>query len=91
MGMVTFVLVAAGFGEETLFRGFLFQRLERLVGTTVTSKTVIVLLASAWFAAAHYPDQGWPGVEQAVVTGLVFGAIFACTGRIWMVIFAHTL
>jgi hypothetical protein len=30
-----------------------------------------------------------PGVEQAMVTGLVFGTIFSITGRIWMVMCAH--
>jgi membrane protease YdiL (CAAX protease family) len=30
-----------------------------------------------------------PGVEQAAVTGIVFGTIFARTGRIWMPMVAH--
>ena len=29
------------------------------------------------------------GVEQATIVGLVFGTIFAVTGRIWMLIVAH--
>ena len=37
----------------------------------------------------HYADQGLAGVQLAVMTGLVFGTIFAVTGRIWMVMFAH--
>jgi hypothetical protein len=41
------------------------------------------------FAAAHYADQGLAGVEQAAIAGLVFGAIFAVTGRIFFLIFAH--
>jgi membrane protease YdiL (CAAX protease family) len=48
-----------------------------------------VLLTSTLFAAAHYPDQGLPGVQQAAVVGLVFGTIFAVTGRIWMLVVAH--
>src|SRR2546426_913750 len=55
----------------------------------VRPKRGIVLLTAAWFALAHYPEQGLPGVEQALVTGLVFGAIFAVTGRIWIPMFAH--
>jgi membrane protease YdiL (CAAX protease family) len=27
--------------------------------------------------------------EQAAITGIVFGTIFALTGRIWMIMFAH--
>jgi membrane protease YdiL (CAAX protease family) len=30
-----------------------------------------------------------PGVEQATIVGLVFGTIFAITGRIWMLMVAH--
>jgi membrane protease YdiL (CAAX protease family) len=52
-------------------------------------KALIVLITSAWFAAVHYPDQGVPGVEQAAVTGIVFGTIFARTGRIWVPMVAH--
>ena len=28
-------------------------------------------------------------MQQATIVGLVFGTIFAITGRIWMLIFAH--
>src|SRR5207253_3248983 len=87
--MVFYVFVTAGFSEETLFRGFLFERLGKLLGSSLTMKALIVLMTSAWFAAAHYRDQGVPGVEQAAVTGIVFGAIFGRTGRIWMPMVAH--
>ena len=33
--------------------------------------------------------QGLTGAEQATIVGLVFGTIFAVTGRIWMLMFAH--
>jgi membrane protease YdiL (CAAX protease family) len=39
--------------------------------------------------AAHDSLQGLPGVEQATIVGLVFGTIFAATGRIWMLMIAH--
>jgi membrane protease YdiL (CAAX protease family) len=50
---------------------------------------LIVLLTSVWFGLLHYPVQGLAGVEQAMIVGLVFGTIFAITGRIWMLMFAH--
>jgi CAAX protease family protein len=83
------LIVVAGFGEETVFRGFMFERLGKLFGTSVAAKISIVLLTSGLFGLAHYPDQGLAGAEQATITGLVFGTIFAFTGRIWMPIFAH--
>src|SRR6478672_1423498 len=88
-GVVFTMIVGAGFGEETVFRGFLFERLGKLFGTGASAKVLIVLLTSAVFALGHYANLGLPGVEQAMITGLVFGAIFAVTGRIWMVMCAH--
>jgi len=81
--------VGAGFGEETVFRGYLFERLGKLFGSDAVARTAIVLLTAGLFGLAHYRDQGIPGVEQAVITGLVFGVIFAATGRLWTLIFAH--
>ena len=49
----------------------------------------IVLVTAALFASLHYPDQGWPGVEQAAVTGLVFGGIYAVAGQLFMLMVAH--
>jgi len=83
------MIVGAGFGEETVFRGYLFERLGKLLGPGGRAKTLIVPLTSGLFALAHYSLQGVAGVEQALITGLVFGTIFAVTGRIWMLICAH--
>ena len=85
-----FALIAgAGFGEETVFRGFLFERFRKLFGSSVSAKTAIVIITSIWFGLAHYSVQGLAGTEQAIITGLTFGAIVAITGRIWMVMIAH--
>jgi membrane protease YdiL (CAAX protease family) len=83
------VTIGAGFGEETVFRGYMFERLGKLFGRDVWAKALIVLLTSAWFGLDHYPVQGLAGVQQATIFGLVFGTIFAVTGQIWMLIFAH--
>src|SRR5512143_918483 len=74
------VIFGAGFGEETIFRGYAFERLGRLLGSSRVARAAIVLLTTALFALAHYPDQGLFGVEQAAFTGLVFGAVYAATG-----------
>jgi membrane protease YdiL (CAAX protease family) len=83
------MIVGAGFGEETLFRGYMFERFGKLFGSGVGAKTSIVLLTSIWFGLGHYAVQGLPGVEQATIVGLVFGTTFAVTGRIWMLMIAH--
>ena len=88
-GMVYAMTVGAGFGEETVFRGFVFERLGKIFGSSARAKALIVLLAAAWFGIVHYPEQGLAGVQQATIVGLIYGTIFAITGRIWMLMFAH--
>lgn len=83
------LIVGAGFGEETIFRGWMFERLGKLFGASASAKAAIVLFTSLLFGSAHYSVQGLAGMEQAIITGLVFGTIFAVTGRIWMLMVAH--
>jgi membrane protease YdiL (CAAX protease family) len=78
-------MLVAGFGEETVFRGWMFERLGKLLG----SKASIVIVTSMLFGLGHYANQGIPGVEQATIVGLVLGTIFAMTGRIFMLMIAH--
>jgi CAAX protease family protein len=88
-GMVAAVIVSAGFAEETVYRGYLFERLGKLLGSGVAAKAAIVAISSALFAAAHFPDQGIAGTQQAAITGLAFGGVFAVTGEIWTLMVAH--
>ena len=87
--MLFMVIVGAGFGEEVLFRGFLFERLGKLFGPRRGTPLAIVLLTAIWFGLEHYSLQGVPGVQQATLFGLVWGAIRARTGSIWMLAVAH--
>lgn len=88
-GMLFAMIVGAGFGEETVFRGYMFERFGKLLGSGVGNKTAIVLLTAAWFGLVHYPEQGLAGAQQATIVGVVFGTIFAVTGRIWPLMCAH--
>jgi len=88
-GMFVLVLFGAGFGEELVFRGFLFERLGKLFGSEFPGKAATVLITSALFGLIHYPGQGLAGVEQAAFTGLAFGTIFAMTGSIFFPMIAH--
>ena len=86
--MALYSLVAS-FNEETVFRGFVFERLGNLLGHNLPAKIATVLVSSTWFAAVHYLEQGFAGVEQAAMTGLAFGTVFAVTRRIWIPMIAH--
>jgi CAAX protease family protein len=81
--------LAAGWGEETIFRGYMFERLGKLLPTGLAAKIAIVLITSVWFGLGHYFNQGLAGTEQATITGLAFGSIFACSGRLFMLMCAH--
>jgi len=81
-------MLNAGFAEETVFRGFLFERLGKLLGSGRGAKAAILLVTSALFALGHR-DQGIAGMEQAAVTGLCFGVLYLASGAIWLPMIAH--
>lgn len=87
--MLYLIVVGAGFGEEVVWRGWMFERLGRLLGTGAAAKAATVVITAFLFGLAHYPEQGVPGVQQATLFGLGFGAVYAATGRLWPLIFAH--
>jgi membrane protease YdiL (CAAX protease family) len=88
-GMLFSLIVGAGFGEETVFRGYMFERLARIFGHSAGAKALAVVVSAGVFGIAHYTVQGVAGVEQAAIVGLVYGTIFAVTGRLWMLMCAH--
>jgi uncharacterized protein len=83
------MIVSAGIGEETVFRGYLFERFGKFFGPGAGAKTLTVMITSIWFGLVHYPEQGLAGAVQAMITGLVFGTIFALTGRLFLPMCAH--
>ena len=88
-GILYSVIVGAGFGEEVLFRGFFFERLGSLFGPGRAAQVGIIAITTTLFALAHYHDQGWSGVEQAAMTGLVFALVFAATRQLWIPMVMH--
>lgn len=84
-------MLVAGFGEETVFRGFLFERLGKIFGSGPWAKALIVVITTTIFAAAHYRSQGIVGVEQAAITGFVLGTTYALVGQVWIPMIAHAV
>jgi uncharacterized protein len=87
--MLYVIVVGAGFGEETIFRGWAFERFGKLLGTAPWARAVAILFTAAWFGHAHYGLQGMPGVQNAFVVGLVFGTVFALSGQLFVLMIAH--
>jgi membrane protease YdiL (CAAX protease family) len=83
------MIFGAGLGEETIWRGFLFERARTLLGTSRLALAVTLVLTSLLFGSAHLLDQGWPGATQATITGFAFGLAYLRLGRIWPVVVAH--
>src|SRR5262249_430738 len=59
-GAIWLMIVVAGFGEETVFRGYLFERLGKLLGSGTWARVVIVLLTAVVVGLGPFSDQ-WLG------------------------------
>lgn len=77
---------ANGFAEELAIWGFLFVRLRSLWGGAVPA-----LLAASTLFASYHLYQGWWAAGAILAEGLVHGAFFALTGRLWPLALAHAL
>ena len=81
------IIFAAGFGEETVFRGWMFERLANFSTQRVGQDTDCVdhLFGLAWNTILSRGSRR----PAATIVGLVFGTIFSITGRLPMLIIAH--
>ena len=79
--------VMSGFLEELLFRGLLFRLSSRIVGTWGA-----MLFTSALFGLAHLGNKGAnlnSSVAIMLEAGVLLGAAYAVTGRLWLPIGLH--
>ena len=86
-GNLTYLLVflalnwtLAAFGEEICWRGFLMQRVARLLGSGNAAWMLSLLLVSALFGWVH-SEQGAAGAVQESLSGFLLGVLFLVTGR----------
>jgi membrane protease YdiL (CAAX protease family) len=82
------ILAAAGnaWAEEVLVVGYLITRLRQLGWQENSS-----LLAAAVLRGSYHLYQGFGGFVGNLIMGLVFGRVWQRTGRLWVLVFAHTL
>lgn len=83
--------MAAGFGEEFLFRGWLQQGLFSLMGSEKNFLWGLagLLIASLLFGLAHPISPLY--VLLATIMGLVFGGVYWLTGNLLAAIVAHAV
>lgn len=81
IAMVATVAIAAPIAEELLFRGVLYDVIERAAGTIGAIAGTTLL-----FGIVHMdPSQGIP----LLVTGAFFGSVRALTGSVWPCVACH--
>ena len=88
---VLYALIGAGFYEEFMFRGFLFQALAMVFGGSRTAWIVACLVQGLLFGLAH-SYQNPLGVAITGTLGMAMGFLVLASGRnLWLVIIAHGL
>ena len=80
MVAAAYAIFGAGFGEEMVFRGFLFERSAKLFGRGTAQNLFTLIFVTALFAVLHF-RQGPGGIVNAALTGLAIGAVYLANGR----------
>lgn len=86
-----FIWISAAFGEELLFRGFLFRQFKIIIPDFKLKNTTLVLLSSLLFSLPHM-YQGTSGMITTFVFGVFFGIVFLSFNKnLWITILSHGL
>src|SRR5215471_968604 len=81
--------VLAAFGEETVYRGYLTNRVADIFGASKNAWIAAAVLITLLFGLAHFP-QGLTGVIENIIDGAILAALYFATGRnLWAPIIAH--
>ncbi|WP_417486593.1 CPBP family intramembrane glutamic endopeptidase [Maricaulis sp.] len=83
---------SAAFGEEIFFRGYLIDRISKLLPNARWASFVAVLIPALIFGIAHAYYQGIRGLIVTGLIGLALGALYLVNKRnLWPNIIAHGL
>lgn len=86
----TFLAIAAGIGEEIIFRGYLIHYLTFWTGVTTNGVIIACIFSSALFAFLH-GYQGVKSMFKIFFLALLFCGIFVYSQSLWLVIIVHAL
>ena len=84
--LLVVAMIANSLSEEFFMRAYLITRLRQLGAHWITAVVVSALL----FASYHI-YQGYSAITPVAVNGLIYGATFALTRRVWPLVASHTL
>lgn len=86
-----FVIISASFGEEILFRGFLFRQFEIILPKCKFKTGFIVTISAVLFSLPHL-YQGLSGLIMTFTFGLIFAMVYIKTNfNLWVNIILHGL
>jgi len=83
-----FLALAAGIGEEIIFRGYLIHYLLFWTGHSALGIAYACVISSALFAFLH-GYQGWSSAIKIFFISMLFAAIFVYTQSLLIVILIH--
>jgi membrane protease YdiL (CAAX protease family) len=72
--------ILAAFGEETVWRGYLLNRVAEIFGRSTTGWSIAAILVSLLFGFAHFP-QGPTGVIENIIDGAILAGVYFATNR----------
>lgn len=82
-------MFTGGFIEEVIYRGFLIDRLERVLGRFRHAAAGAAVLSGMVFGLIHF-EWGFGGIVSTAVMGATLGFLFLATRRnLWPLIAAH--
>ncbi len=84
-----FLAVAAGVGEEIVYRGFMITYLSELLGATGGAVGAVLLVPAVAFGAGHL-YQGWRAVGKIILMAVLFGFFYLRTNTLWPLMLVHT-
>lgn len=84
-----FLAVAAGVGEEIVYRGFMISYLTDLLGDTGWVVAGALLIPAVAFGLGHV-YQGWKPVLKIIAMAVLFGYFYFRTNTLWPLMLLHT-
>ena len=88
--MLYLVIVGAGFGEETLFRGYLFERLRKLLRPERAWPPRQSCCSRPRFSVlSTIPSKDSPASSKPLSSGSCSGRSYAWNGQLFLLMIAH--
>ena len=85
-----FLAIAAGIGEEIIFRGYLINYLLHWTGNDMTGVLIACFFSSTLFAMLH-GYQGPVSIVKIFFLALLFSAIFVLTHSLLIIVLIHII